>query len=69
MRHSLQDHPVGDQSAVALCDTAWFAEYARGCGAKGILVTDAAQLDAAMTELFAHNGSALLEIKTDVSLI
>jgi len=46
-----------------------FAEYARGCGAKGIQVTDADQLEAAMTELFEHNGPALLEVKTDVNLI
>ncbi|RNC80008.1 MAG: thiamine pyrophosphate-binding protein [Balneola sp.] len=46
-----------------------FAEYAKGCGAKGILVTERDQLDAAMQELFAHDGPALLEIKTDVSLI
>ncbi|NET31724.1 MAG: Rieske 2Fe-2S domain-containing protein [Cyanothece sp. SIO1E1] len=46
-----------------------FAEYARGCGAKGIQVTDADQLEAAMKELFEHNGPALLEVKTDVNLI
>ncbi len=46
-----------------------FAEYAKGCGAKGILVTERDQLDAAMQELFDHDGPALLEIKTDVSLI
>ncbi len=46
-----------------------FAEYAKGCGAKGILVTERDQLDSAMLELFAHDDPALLEIKTDVSLI
>lgn len=46
-----------------------FAEYAVSCGAKGILVSDAEQLDDAMTELFTHNGPALLEVKADVSLI
>jgi len=46
-----------------------FAEYARGCGAKGIFVSKADQLEAAMTELFDHDGPALLEIKADVSLI
>lgn len=46
-----------------------FAEYAKGCGAKGILVTERDQLATAMKELMDHNGPALLEIKTDVSLI
>lgn len=46
-----------------------FAEYAKGCGAKGMLVTDRDQLASAMKELMDHNGPALLEIKTDVSLI
>lgn len=46
-----------------------FSEYARGCGAKGIQVTNADELEAAMTELFEHNGPALLEVKTDVNLI
>ncbi|MEQ9266546.1 MAG: thiamine pyrophosphate-binding protein [Balneolaceae bacterium] len=46
-----------------------FAEYAKGCGAKGILVTERDQLASAMKELMDHNGPALLEIKTDVSLI
>lgn len=46
-----------------------FAEYAKGCGAKGMLVTERDQLASAMKELMDHNGPALLEIKTDVSLI
>lgn len=46
-----------------------FAEYAKGCGAKGMLVTERDQLASAMKELIDHNGPALLEIKTDVSLI
>ena len=46
-----------------------FAEYATGCGAKGILVTERDQLKAAMKELMAYRGPALLEIKTDVGLI
>lgn len=46
-----------------------FAEYAKGCGAKGILVTHRDQLPNAMKELFAHQGPALLEIKTDAGLI
>lgn len=46
-----------------------FAEYANGCGALGIKVTDKGDLDEAMTRLFAHTGPALLEVVTDVSLI
>ncbi len=46
-----------------------FAEYATGCGALGIKVTDKNELDGAMKQLFAHDGPALLEISTDVTLI
>ncbi len=46
-----------------------FAEYANGCGALGIKVTERAHLKKAMAEIMAHNGPALLEIKTDVKLI
>lgn len=46
-----------------------FAEYAKGCGAKGMLVTERDQLASAMKELMDHNGPALLEIRTDVNLI
>ena len=46
-----------------------FAEYATGCGALGIKVTDKNELDGAMKQLFAYNGPALLEIMTDVKLI
>ena len=46
-----------------------FSEYAKGCGAKGLLVTQHDQLNAAMQELINHNGPALLEVKTDVELI
>lgn len=46
-----------------------FADYAESCGAKGILVSEADQLKEAMTELFSHDGPALLEIKSDVTLI
>jgi pyruvate oxidase len=46
-----------------------FAEYANGCGALGIKVTDKDELDEAMTRLFTHTGPALLEVITDVSLI
>ncbi|MCG8374489.1 MAG: thiamine pyrophosphate-dependent enzyme [Balneolales bacterium] len=46
-----------------------FAEYATGCGAKGILVTERDQLDDAMKVLMTYDGPALLEVKADVDLI
>ena len=46
-----------------------FAEYATSCGALGIRVTDQTQLDAAMEQLFTHNGPGLLEVITDVKLL
>jgi len=46
-----------------------FSEYANGCGALGIKVTDKEKLFDAMKEVLAHKGPALLEIKTDVTLI
>lgn len=46
-----------------------FAEYARGCGALGIQVTDKLNLSKAIAELMAHDGPGLVEVKTDVTLI
>ncbi len=46
-----------------------FAEYANGCGAKGIRVTEKKQLFKSMKELMDHKGPALLEVLTDVDLI
>ncbi|MFT5682105.1 MAG: pyruvate oxidase [Myxococcota bacterium] len=46
-----------------------FAAFAESCGVKGIRVTDADQLDAALTEAINHPGPALVEIMSDVSLI
>jgi thiamine pyrophosphate-dependent acetolactate synthase large subunit-like protein/nitrite reductase/ring-hydroxylating ferredoxin subunit len=46
-----------------------FAEYANGCGALGIQVTEKSALKSALQQIFDHNGPALLEIKTDVGLI
>lgn len=46
-----------------------FAEYANGCGALGIEVTEKSALKNALKQLLDHNGTALLEIKTDVGLI
>jgi thiamine pyrophosphate-dependent acetolactate synthase large subunit-like protein/nitrite reductase/ring-hydroxylating ferredoxin subunit len=46
-----------------------FAEYAKLCGAEGIRVTDASQLDAAMERGLAHGGPSLIEIITDPELV
>jgi thiamine pyrophosphate-dependent acetolactate synthase large subunit-like protein len=46
-----------------------FAEYATLCGALGIRVTDAADLEDAMRRALAHDGPALLEIMTDAELV
>ena len=46
-----------------------FAEYARGCGAMGVSVSDESKLLDAMKDVMAHDGTALLEINTDVDLI
>ena len=46
-----------------------FAQYAELCGALGIRVTDAAQLDAALERAFAHDGPALVEVMTDPDLV
>ena len=46
-----------------------FAEYASGCGALGIRVNSKTELDASMEKVLGHDGTALLEIITDVKLI
>jgi thiamine pyrophosphate-dependent acetolactate synthase large subunit-like protein len=46
-----------------------FSEYANSCGALGIRVEKNEDLKENMEKVFAHNGPALLEIITDVSLI
>jgi thiamine pyrophosphate-dependent acetolactate synthase large subunit-like protein/nitrite reductase/ring-hydroxylating ferredoxin subunit len=46
-----------------------FSEYARICGALGIRVTEASQLDDAIARAFAHEGPALVEVVTDAELI
>jgi thiamine pyrophosphate-dependent acetolactate synthase large subunit-like protein len=46
-----------------------FAAYAQSCGALGIRVTEENKLEEALKELFAHQGPALLEIKSDVKLV
>ena len=46
-----------------------WASYAKLCGATGIRVDARSQLDAAMTELFAADGPALLCIEQDAELL
>lgn len=46
-----------------------FAEYANGCGALGIRVTQKEELKNAMEKVLKHDGTALLEIMTDVALV
>jgi thiamine pyrophosphate-dependent acetolactate synthase large subunit-like protein/nitrite reductase/ring-hydroxylating ferredoxin subunit len=46
-----------------------FAEYARSCGAVGLTARTAAELDDAMSELFAADGPALLHLHTDPVLV
>ncbi len=46
-----------------------FAAYAESCGALGIRVTDAAELDAAVTRALVHPGPALVEIISDTALL
>ena len=46
-----------------------FAEYARLCGATGISVRTAAELDEGMRALFAAEGPALLHVHCDVELV
>lgn len=46
-----------------------FAEYASGCGALGIKVSEKSELKNALKQLMDHDGPGLLEIATDVELI
>ena len=46
-----------------------FAEYARVCGAYGIRVTEASQLEDALVAAFAHDGPSLVEVITDAELV
>jgi thiamine pyrophosphate-dependent acetolactate synthase large subunit-like protein len=46
-----------------------FSAYARNCGALGIRVTDAAELDAALAEAVAHDGPAMVEVIADPTLV
>jgi len=46
-----------------------FAEYATICGALGLRVTAADELDAALERALAHDGPAIVEVMTDAELI
>jgi len=46
-----------------------FANFAGFCGALGLRADVPENITEKMQQLFAHNGPALLEIKTDVSLL
>jgi len=46
-----------------------FSRYAEICGALGIRVTDAKELDGALERALSHQGPALVEVMTDVELI
>ena len=46
-----------------------FAEYANLCGALGIRVTEASQLDDALAEAMNHPGPSTVEILTDPELV
>ncbi|MDY7092991.1 MAG: thiamine pyrophosphate-binding protein [Acidobacteriota bacterium] len=46
-----------------------FAQFAENCGALGIRVTRAAELDEALERALAHDGPALVEVMADVGLI
>jgi pyruvate oxidase len=46
-----------------------FAEYAELCGALGVRVTEASQLDSAIQRALEHNGPAMVEIVADADLV
>ena len=46
-----------------------FAAFAQLCGALGVRVDTADQLDGALTAAFAHDGPALVHIRTDALLV
>ena len=46
-----------------------FAAYAQLCGALGIRVTAADELDAALEQAIAHDGPALMSVMTDPELV
>jgi len=46
-----------------------FAAFAKLCGGHGKTVTDAGDLDAAISEALAYDGPALVEVITDAELV
>ena len=46
-----------------------FSKFAENCGALGIRVTDAAELDDAIAKALAHDGPAMVEVVADPNLI
>ena len=46
-----------------------FAEYARLCGAHGVHVAEANELQPALREALAHEGPALVQVVSDPELI
>ncbi len=46
-----------------------FSEYAELCGALGIRVTEAAQLEETVARAFAHPGPAMVEVMADAELV
>ena len=46
-----------------------FSQWAQLCGALGIRVTQASELDDALTRALAHDGPSLVEVMTDPELI
>jgi thiamine pyrophosphate-dependent acetolactate synthase large subunit-like protein len=46
-----------------------FAEYAKLCGALGLRVTKAVELEGALREALAHDGPATVEVVADTLLI
>ena len=46
-----------------------YAQYAENCGALGIRVTQKDQLDEALAKIRDHEGTAMVEVVTDVKLI
>ena len=46
-----------------------FAAYARLCGAQGIRVAEAAELDEALRQALAHEGPSLVEVWSDAELV
>ena len=46
-----------------------FALFAQSCGAQGLTVTRADELDGALAAAFAHRGPSLVHVRTDAALV